>query len=149
MQPGQLMKALTDSERPRAGLEIHAPNTVRMRGARGLTFASLSAAVLPLALVAAALFGVASAAASDAGGEKARQGEAIFKQRCIACHNKQPGDTSPFGPPNLSGIFHGPSAITTKQAAEIITNGKTTMPPFGTVLSKSDIDELIAYLKTK
>ena len=34
-------------------------------------------------------------------------------------------------------------------AAEIIVNGKSTMPPFGTVLSKSDIDDLIAYLKKK
>lgn len=81
-------------------------------------------------------------------GVAAKRGEAMFKQRCIACHNKQPGDVTPFGPPNLNGIFRGPAAITPKDAEVIITNGKGQMPGWGKILTKSDIDDLLAYLKT-
>lgn len=34
-----------------------------------------------------------------------KPGDALFHEKCVGCHNKQPGDTSPFGPPNLHGIF--------------------------------------------
>ncbi len=90
-----------------------------------------------------------SAAAADTLGGHAKQGQAIFRQRCAACHNKQPGDTSPFGPPNLNGIFRGTSPLTAKEAARIIEDGKPPMPAFGSVLSRSDIDDLIAYLKSR
>jgi hypothetical protein len=53
----------------------------------------------------------------------------------------------PFGPRNLHDIFRGPSAITTKQAEEIITHGKASMPAWGAVLTHSDIDAVIDYLK--
>ncbi len=46
---------------------------------------------------------------------KAKQGETIFKAQCIGCHNKQPGDTTPFGPPNLHGIIGTNSASTPPQ----------------------------------
>jgi mono/diheme cytochrome c family protein len=105
--------------------------------------------IMPASVLMCAAFMVSSAAAADATGGKAKHGEALFKERCISCHNKQPGDTSPFGPPNLNGIFRKPARITTKEAASIITNGKSPMPGFGTVLSPGDIDDLIAYLKTK
>jgi mono/diheme cytochrome c family protein len=133
MQSGPSKKALSQLAPPRASRN---PDP-------------LCALLVAAATVFASIAGVSSASAADSGGAKARQGEAIFKQKCVACHNKQPGDTSPFGPPNLSGVFRGPTAITTKQATEIIINGKTVMPPFGSVLTKTDIDDLIAYLKTK
>jgi len=105
--------------------------------------------VLPAVMAAVICMPVSSTAAANAVSGRARHGEEIFKQRCIACHNKQPGDTSPFGPPNLNGIFRGPSPITTKQATTIIVNGKGTMPGWGSVLSKADISDVIAYLRTK
>jgi len=117
-------------------------------------FASLRALSAPLAIalialpVLAACF-VPPATAADTLTGRAKQGQAIFQQRCVSCHNKQPGDTSPFGPPNLNGIFKGPSRITTKQAADIIEKGKSPMPAFGTVLTHSDVDDLIAYLRTR
>ena len=82
-------------------------------------------------------------------GAKAKRGETVFQQHCISCHNKQPGDTMPFGPPNLNGIFRGPSALTTKQVEEVVVQGKGTMPGWGTVLARSDIDDLVAFLKTR
>jgi mono/diheme cytochrome c family protein len=105
--------------------------------------------VLPVVMTALVTLPPPTSAAADTVSSRARHGEVIFKQRCISCHNKQPGDTSPFGPPNLSGIFRGPTPITIKQATDIIANGKATMPGWGTVLSKSDIGDVIAYLKTK
>lgn len=81
-------------------------------------------------------------------GAKAKRGEIVFQQHCINCHNKQPGDTMPFGPPNLHGIFSGPSALTTKQAEDVVVRGKGTMPGWGTVLMHSDIDDVVAYLRT-
>lgn len=78
-----------------------------------------------------------------------KAGEAIFKKRCLVCHNKQPGDNAPFGPPNLYGAFKGPTALSTKAATNIITHGKATMPAWGSILSKSDINNVIAYLRSR
>lgn len=83
-------------------------------------------------------------AAAATGG--AKKGEQIFKTRCIICHNKQPGDDSPFGPPNLFEAFKK-KAVTPPQAEQIITKGKGQMPAFGSILSKSEMQSVIAYLK--
>ena len=84
---------------------------------------------------------------------KAKQGAALFQQHCITCHNKQPGDASPFGPPNLHGIFGDKplvkTPVTPQQAVQIIKKGWSPMPPFGGVLSNAQIDQLIAFLKTQ
>ena len=78
-----------------------------------------------------------------------KAGEATFKKRCLVCHNKQPGDNAPFGPPNLYGAFKGPSAMSTKDAVNIIAHGKATMPAWAGILSKSDINNVIAYLRAR
>jgi mono/diheme cytochrome c family protein len=85
---------------------------------------------------------------------KAKQGETIFKAQCIGCHNKQPGDTTPFGPPNLHGIIGTNSASTPPQitptvAAATIKTGKGIMPPFEGKLTPQDISNVVAYLKTQ
>lgn len=84
------------------------------------------------------------AGAAAAGG--AKKGEQIFKTRCVICHNKQPGDDSPFGPPNLFDAFKK-KTVTAPQAEQIISKGKGQMPAFGTILSKSEVQSVIAYLK--
>jgi mono/diheme cytochrome c family protein len=78
-----------------------------------------------------------------------RQGDAIFHQRCIQCHNQQPGDAVPFGPPNLYSAFRGQNAITSKEAETIITGGKGQMPAFGSILSRDEIRSIISYLRTR
>jgi mono/diheme cytochrome c family protein len=84
---------------------------------------------------------------------KAKRGQAIFQQNCVSCHNKQPDDTTPFGPPNLHGIFSSKPkvtpAITPAQATETIKNGKAPMPAFGSILTEAQISDLIAYLKAQ
>jgi mono/diheme cytochrome c family protein len=84
---------------------------------------------------------------------KAKRGAALFQQNCVSCHNKQPGDTTPFGPPNLHGIFSSKPLvtppITPAQATETIRNGKAPMPAFGSLLTEAQISDLIAYLKAQ
>jgi mono/diheme cytochrome c family protein len=79
----------------------------------------------------------------------AKRGSEIFHKRCIVCHNKQPDDTSPFGPPNLYAVFRGKPKITTAQAQTIIMNGKGQMPSFKAVLTKDEILSVLAYLRSK
>lgn len=55
---------------------------------------STIAVVMPALLLSCAGLIASSAAAADATGGHAKHGQAIFKERCIACHNKQPGDTT-------------------------------------------------------
>lgn len=76
-----------------------------------------------------------------------QRGEALFQHNCAGCHNKQPGDTNPFGPPNLHGIFQR-KVLTPAEAHHIIRHGKGSMPPFKS-LTDSQIDRLVAYLKTQ
>ena len=112
------------------------------------SLAPVAVLIAPALILGAINLPPSSAMASETNSARVKQGEDIFKQKCVGCHNKQPGDTTPFGPPNLNGIFKGPTPLSTKKAEEIITNGTTTMPQFGKVLSKNDIDDVIAYLKT-
>lgn len=79
-----------------------------------------------------------------------KHGEAIFHSRCIVCHNKKPGDTSPFGPPNLYHVFGAkPPVLTAAQAEQIITHGKGQMPAFGGALTKADMRDVIDYLRSQ
>ena len=84
---------------------------------------------------------------------KAKRGSAIFQQNCVSCHNKQPGDTTPFGPPNLHGIFSSKPLVnppvTPAQATDIIKKGIAPMPAFGSILTDAQISDLIAYLKAQ
>lgn len=92
---------------------------------------------------------VALAAPPPGSGTASKQGNEIFHKRCIACHNKQPEDTSPFGPPNLYAVFRGHPKITNVQAETIITNGRGQMPSFKTVLTRQEIRSVIAYLRSR
>jgi mono/diheme cytochrome c family protein len=96
-------------------------------------------------LTLASTIGFADAGKSSGRGN-AKAGEEIFHKNCVTCHNKQPGDTTPFGPPNLHGVFK--TGLTTAQAQKIIRDGKGAMPGWGNTLSNSDIQNVIAYLKT-
>ena len=108
------------------------------------------ALLLPVAGMFLAAPGGIAVAQKPAAGGKAKQGEAIFNAQCIGCHNKQPGDTTPFGPPNLHGIIGPtPPQVTAQVAAETIKKGKGIMPAFGSKLSSQDIGNVVAYLKTQ
>jgi len=111
-------------------------------------FTSVTAA----ALLAANLIGFADTA-KPVMSVRAKRGEAIFQQNCVSCHNKQPDDATPFGPPNLHGIFSSKPmvhpAITPAQATDFIKKGAAPMPAFAGILTDAQINDLIAYLKVQ
>jgi mono/diheme cytochrome c family protein len=105
------------------------------------------------ALVATNFIGLADTAKPPVMTAKAKRGSALFQQNCVSCHNKQPDDTTPFGPPNLHGIFSSKPLVTPPitpvQATEIIKKGVAPMPAFGSILTDAQISDLIAYLKAQ
>lgn len=80
---------------------------------------------------------------------RAKQGDTLFHEQCIGCHNKQPDDTSSFGPPNLFRAFVSKPGITPQEARGVISRGKGQMPPFAGKLSNSQIDDVLAYIKSQ
>ena len=104
------------------------------------------------ALVLTSLAGLADTA-KPAMNAKAKRGSFLFQQNCVSCHNKQPDDTTPFGPPNLHGIFSSKPMVnppvTPAQATETIKKGLAPMPAFGSILTEAQISDLIAYLKVQ
>jgi mono/diheme cytochrome c family protein len=104
------------------------------------------------AIISANLIGFADTATPPMNA-KAKRGAAVFQQNCVSCHNKQPDDTTPFGPPNLRGIFSSKPLVTPPvtpaQATDVIKKGKAPMPAFAGVLTDAQISDLIAYLKAQ
>ena len=94
------------------------------------------------------LTGSAEAAAASTS-RSAKQGAEIFQKRCVACHNKQPGDDAPFGPPNLHTVFHRTPPLSEHEAETTIHDGKGNMPAFGSILTQAEIRSVIAYLRKR
>jgi mono/diheme cytochrome c family protein len=126
-------------------------------GRRLLSLARVHFAVCALvavgAIIAGNLIGRADTAKPPVMSARAKRGAAIFQQNCVSCHNKQPGDSTPFGPPNLHGIFSPKPLVsppvTPAQATDIIRKGIAPMPAFGAILTDAQINDLIAYLKVQ
>ncbi len=90
---------------------------------------------------------LAHAADRTVSSSSVKRGDTLFHQRCAVCHNKQPGNDSPFGPPNLYDVFRD-KKITLTQARTIIHTGKGQMPSFGQSISDAQIRDVIAYLSS-
>jgi mono/diheme cytochrome c family protein len=69
-------------------------------------------------------------------------GQNIFEENCTACHGSD-GKLCALGAKDLSK-----SNLDKTQMIEIITNGKSTMTSFGTVLSKEEIESVADYIQT-
>jgi mono/diheme cytochrome c family protein len=122
-----------------------------MASGRGFLWAACTL-VTAGAIISANLVGFADTATPPMNA-KAKRGAAVFQQNCLSCHNKQPGDTTPFGPPNLHGIFSSKPLVTPPvtpaQATDVIKKGKAPMPAFAGILTDAQISDLIAYLKAQ
>jgi mono/diheme cytochrome c family protein len=105
------------------------------------------------ALIATNLIGYADTGKPPVMTAKAKRGAVIFQQNCVSCHNKQPDDATPFGPPNLHGLFSSKPfvhpALTPAQAEAFIKKGAAPMPAFGGILTEAQLADLIAYLKAQ
>jgi|SRR5579864_1870768 len=85
----------------------------------------------------------ASAAPQD------QAGRSLFKTTCASCHG-QNGTPTAVGK-SLNAPDLGSKAVQTRTDAELqqtIANGKGNMPPFNGRLSDTQINSLVAYIRT-
>ncbi len=99
--------------------------------------------------------GTASRTAASALNEQLRTGRRLFSQNCFLCHapeKKNPKSTVDEGTtigPRLNGLFKGPKPLSDMVAKTFILRGvEGKMPGFQYGLEPSEIDAIIAYLKT-
>lgn len=122
-----------------------------LRG-RGAYFAMLACAVLiPLAATARAQQGSSGAALT----EQQATGKRLFQQNCALCHipepehSKDPNDKGTSIGPSLVGVFRPPRSRPEAAVKTFIQQGvQGKMPGFRYSLEPSEIDAIIAYLKT-
>ena len=77
----------------------------------------------------------------------AHAGEAVFTQRCFACHSVIQ-DQVRFGP-SLYHVLKTPHPRKTPaEVRTILREGKNKMPSFKDVLTPEDVNNLLAYLHT-
>ena len=92
------------------------------------------------------------AAAAPMYTEQQWRGEGLFLQRCSICHLvkklKNIGSPPTVGP-DLTGVFATATPDEEKVLRGQILKGSPNMPGFQFGLESRDIDDLIAYLKTK
>jgi len=118
-----------------------------------LKFSNVNVRLMVAMVACASILGFAAASghAADEAVVKspaAKRGDALFHQRCVVCHNKQPNDNTPFGPPNLYQVFRH-KVLTVAQATEVIHKGKGPMPAFGDSITNSQIRDVVAYLSSQ
>lgn len=99
-----------------------------------------------LVLVAVILTIVAPVSAQKA---SAANGEKLFADKCIKCHDKDGSGGTPFGKAMKAADLRSVE-VQSKTDTDFYTQiekGKGNMPPFGDKLNKSQIDDLIAYVR--
>lgn len=72
-------------------------------------------------------------------------GAVVFRKNCFGCHGST--STQAFAAP-LSNYLTGPDKHSETETRKIIREGKGNMPPFGRRLSRRELDDLIAYMRT-
>src|SRR5882724_11706336 len=73
-----------------------------------------------------------------------KQGELMFRQRCLICHVKPMLGNSKYGPRLSKEFVIGKEAFVRKQIME----GSDRMPGFKYGLQPAQVDAIIEYLKT-
>jgi mono/diheme cytochrome c family protein len=79
-----------------------------------------------------------------------KRGRGIFDQNCSVCHNTDSNEKK-IGP-SLKGLFKRESMQngnkpTEKNVLSLINDGATPMPSFHDILSDTEKEDLMAYLK--
>ena len=88
--------------------------------------------------------------AASAGAGPAQRGEAWFYQRCSLCHMGRTVKDDVYQPmgPLLNGVLKGASPDREKVVRAQIQRGSPRMPGFEYTFTPSEVEELIAYMKT-
>jgi mono/diheme cytochrome c family protein len=78
-----------------------------------------------------------------------RSAASTYKTKCVSCHG-QDGRGSATGKSLNVADFHSAQVQqqSDAQLAGVIAEGRGNMPPFGTRLSKDQIDTLVKYIRT-
>jgi len=74
-------------------------------------------------------------------------GASIYHNNCLVCHSLKPGQQG--NGPSLAGYFRQNPAPTEAQARQIILDGRRLMPAFRQRLTSDQVDDLLAYLRTR
>jgi len=82
--------------------------------------------------------------------DQQKHGEGLFLQRCSICHlsRKLKFGAPPTAGPSLAGIFRDASPADLKVLRGIILKGSPNMPGFQYGLESTQVDDLVAFLKT-
>lgn len=86
-------------------------------------------------------------ATAQAGNDQ--EGQKIFQEKCVRCHAEDGSGNAVIGKA-LGAADLRSDAVQKKSDADFyaqIEKGKGNMPPFGPSLDKSQIDELVAYVR--
>jgi cytochrome c len=83
--------------------------------------------------------------------QETAEAKKIFADHCAICHHANSTETK-VGP-GLKGLFQkstlkNGAKVTDANVRELIENGQDGMPAWKNVLTKEQIDDLMAYLKT-
>ena len=74
--------------------------------------------------------------------EKKSMGQSLYETNCTSCHGED-GKLCVLGAKDLSV-----SSFSKEQMMDIITNGKSTMTPFGNMLNKEEVSAVADYVLT-
>ena len=74
--------------------------------------------------------------------EKKSSGQFLYEKNCTNCHGSD-GKLRVFGAKDLSV-----SSLSKEQMMDVITNGKSTMTPFGNMLNKEEVSAVADYVQT-
>ncbi len=85
-----------------------------------------------------------AAAQSDNLTEQQRHGRQVLAQSCGVCHLPASLNAKTYGPPLTKAAGNGDDAI----MREYIENGTPRMPAFKYYLKSSEIDDIIAFVRT-
>lgn len=69
-------------------------------------------------------------------------GEQVYSDNCLICHGKD-GKAQMSGATDLST-----SVLTHDATVEVVTHGRNGMRPFGSQLSKNEIDAVVKHIET-
>lgn len=114
-----------------------------MKEATKLSRTHLAGLLVLVAEILAVVAPVSAQKASTANGEK------LFADKCVKCHDKDGSGGTPFGKAMKAADLRS-ADVQSKTDTDFYTQiekGKGNMPPFGDKLNKSQIEDLIAYVR--
>lgn len=102
-------------------------------------------------LILLALSGFLTAGAAPAVAADAAKGKELFDDQCSVCH--ETASTEKKMGPGLKGLFKRDKMTngkkpTVENVTKVIQEGGNGMPAYADILSKEELEHLLAYLKT-